>query len=96
MVVIELDAEDNHRANCGDDIGDYQRPVIQDKSLNDKEDRAEPEHAESGQGDAIGVASADSDDSLRQVAEYHADTGGVADDCNPCFAHSVCIVMIYK
>ena len=79
-VVVYLDAEYNQRAHRGDDIGDYKRPVSHGKALDYKEYRAETEHTEGRHGDAVGIACADSDYRLGQIAKNHADRGRIAYD----------------
>ena len=79
-VVVELDAEDDDRADGGDDVGDDQRPVLQHDALDDEEYRAEAEHAEGGHGNAVGVAGLYGGDGLGQIAQHHADACCVADD----------------
>lgn len=86
-VVVNLYTEYNHRADSGDDISYYQRPVVESNALNNEKYAAEAEHAECGECYAVGVARTDSDDSLGQIAEYHADTGRVADNVYYKVAH---------
>lgn len=78
VVVVDFDAEDNQRTDGGDYVCYYQWPVCQGDALYYKEDRAEAEHTECRQGNAVGVAGAYGSNGLRQVAEYHANTCGVA------------------
>lgn len=91
VVVVDFDAEDYSRAYGGDDIGDHQRPIVNHYTLHDKEYRAEAHHTEGGHGYAVGVARAHGGNSLRHIAENHADCGQAAEDvvrgehCGYCF-----------
>ena len=80
-VVVHLDDEDDEGAQGGDEVGDEQGDVAEEGSLHDEEDAAEAHHAECAEGDAFGVACADGDDGLGQIAEYHAYAGDVAYYC---------------
>ena len=79
-VVVDFDAEYNHRADCCDDVGDYKGPVFEHYALNYEEDGAESEHAECGECDAVGASGADCGYSLREISEDHAHGCRIADD----------------
>ena len=85
-VVDDLDGDDNHRADGGDDVGDDEGPVADEDALDDKEERAEAHHQEGGHGDALGVAGTDGDDSLGHVAQNHRDRSGPSEDGGPKFS----------
>ncbi len=79
MVVIYLDTEHYGRADRGDDVGDYKRPVVEQQTLYNEQDTSQPEEQEGGHGYAVGLACADGVDGLRQIAHDHADCGTVTD-----------------
>ena len=77
-VVVHFYDENYKGAECGDEVGHQQRDVVQECSLHYEEDAAEAHHAEGAEGDAFGIAGADGDYGLGQVAEDHAHAGEVA------------------
>lgn len=78
-VVVDFDGEDYDGADGGDGVGDYERYVVKKDTLNHEQYRSESKHEECGEGYAISIASADCGDGLREIPEYHADGGCVAD-----------------
>lgn len=72
-VVVDFYAKDYCGTGCGYDIGDNQREVADENALNGKEYRAGAHGEEGGQGNAVGVASANSGDCLWQITANHAD-----------------------
>ena len=79
-IVVYFYHEDNEGAECGDEVGDDKGDVGGEATLHDEEYAAEAHHAEGVEGYAFGVACADGDDGLGQIAEYHADACEVAYD----------------
>ena len=79
-IVVYFYHEDNEGTEGGDEVGDDKGYVGGEGTLHDEEDAAEAHHAEGAEGYAFGVACADGDDGLGQVAEYHADACEVAYD----------------
>ena len=71
-VVAHLYREYYHRANRGDDIGDYQRDIVETYALHHEKYASQAKGEECGHGNAVGVAGADGDNSLRQIPQNHA------------------------
>lgn len=73
VVVVDFYAEDDDRADEGDDVGDPECPHVGKEAQNDKEGRTEAHHNECGHCDAVGIACAYGGVCLGDIAQYHAD-----------------------
>lgn len=87
VVIVDFDAEDDGGACESDDISDSEGNVAPQESVDHKEERAEPHHRECHHRYSVGVACADGHYGLRQIAEYHAYAGKVAEYI--CNSHSL-------
>lgn len=87
-VILHLDDKHDDRRDCRDGIRDNQRPIAQHQSLDHEKNAAETKKKESGHRYALGVARADSVDSLWQIAANHADCSCIAYDIDEEVRHN--------
>ncbi len=79
MVILNLNDKYYYGADCGNDIGDYQRDVSPQEAVYDKEDASQPKHYKGGHGNTVSISGTNGHHRLRQVAENHTQTGQVAE-----------------
>lgn len=73
-VVAHFHREDYGRAQACHHVGDEQRSIAEQYTLYHEKQTAETHQQECRHGNALGIVSANRINSLRQIAEYHADT----------------------
>lgn len=91
-VVDDLDDEDDHRADGGDGVGEYESPAgghadvhANHDALDGEEQASQAKHDECREGDAVRLAGADGGDGLGQIAQHQADGGKGAKHAHPYF-----------
>lgn len=79
-VVGDLYCGDDDATDCGDCVRDYQREVVDNYSLGNEKDAAEPHGEERRKGDSVGLARAHRVNRLRHIAAKHAYRGCIAEN----------------
>ena len=92
---MHLDSEDDNATSAGDEIGHYQVKVLNKKSLYHKGRASNSHRDETWQRDAVSVASTNSLNSLRQIAEYQTKGGNPTTNINnKLMFHSTIVVLL--
>lgn len=80
MIVIHLDAENDGAHGGGEQIAQKEGPVAGEYAVDGKEEATQAHEQECAGGNVIGFTGANGVEHLRQVAEHHADAGGITHD----------------
>lgn len=77
IVVLDFDAEDNDATCCGYQIRREKEDAFatQHQALNHEADSADAHHEEGGKGNTVSLTCTYSLNSLRKIAQNHADAG---------------------
>ena len=92
---MHLDSKDDNATSAGDEIGHYQVVILDKKTLYHKGWATNSHRDETRQRDAVSVASTNSLNSLRQIAEYQTKGGNPTTNINnKLMFHSTIVVLL--
>ena len=79
---MHLDSEDDDATSAGDEVGQHQIVVFDEKTLHNEGGTSNSHGNKTWQRDAIGVACTDGLNSLRQIAEDKTERGNPTTNVN--------------